>query len=99
MSTKQQQQPFYKRKKKSKEEFEFFNGDHTKHKNGQCHTVNEVLFVWYKECARANVFPDGQMLQEKAVFIKEQLNNTDGLCTFFSLKWLASKVEPFVWIT
>ena len=41
------------------------------------HLINEVLIPWYKECASANVFPDGPMLKEEAMLIKETLNKDE----------------------
>ena len=49
--------------------------------HGQYHLINEILIAWYKNCASANVFPDGPMLKEEAMLIKESLNK-DELASF-----------------
>ena len=58
-----------------------FSKEIKKLKHGQYHLINEILIAWYKKCASANVFPDGPMLKEEAMLIKERLNK-DELDTF-----------------
>ena len=60
------------------EEFEF---DRKNRKYRQYHTINEILFSWYKKCASANVFPDGPLFKEEAMLIKEGINNTEHFST------------------
>ena len=62
-------------------EYEFFKGNRKKLRHGLYHLINEILIAWYKKCASANVFPDGPMLKEEAMLIKERLNK-DELATF-----------------
>ena len=47
----------------------------------QYHLISEILIAWCKKCAGKNVFPDGLMLKEEAMFIKERLNKNE-LATF-----------------
>ena len=58
-------------------EYGFFKGNREKLRYGQYHLINEVLIPWYKESASANVFPDGPMLKEEAMLIKETLNKDE----------------------
>ena len=62
-------------------EYEFFKGNRKKLRHGLYHLINEILIAWYKKCASVNVFPDGPMLKEEAMLIKERLNK-DELATF-----------------
>ena len=64
-------------------EYEFFKGNCKKLRHRQCHLINEILVAWYKKCASANVFPDGPILKEEAMLIKERLNK-DELAIFTS---------------
>ena len=32
---------------------------------------NEILFEWYKRCCASNIYPNGVMLKEKTMVIKE----------------------------
>ena len=41
------------------------------------HKINEILFEWYKRCCASNIYPNGVMLKEEAMAIKEQLQNSD----------------------
>ena len=41
------------------------------------HKINEILFDWYRRCGVSNIYPKGVMLKEKAMAIKEQLQNSD----------------------
>ena len=66
-----------KEEKRLREKLEFFTRDRKKRKYGRYHIINEFHFAWYEKCASANVFPAGPMLQEKAMLIKDRLNNTD----------------------
>ena len=66
-----------KEEKRLRKVFEFFSGDRKKRKYGQYHTINKIVFAWYKNCASANVFPGGPILIKEVMLIKKQLNNTD----------------------
>ena len=46
-------------------------------RHGKYHKLNEVLFEWYKRCSGSNIYPNGAMLKEKAMAIKEQLKSSD----------------------
>ena len=47
---------------------------------GKLHKTNEVLYEWFKKCCEENIYPDGEMLKEKALKIKKHLN--DAFLTF-----------------
>lgn len=44
---------------------------------GKYREINEILFEWYKKCCASNIFPNGVMLKEEAICIKEKLKNSD----------------------
>lgn len=44
---------------------------------GKYREINEILFEWYKKCCTSNIFPNGVMLKEEAICIKEKLKNSD----------------------
>ena len=46
-------------------------------RHGKYHKIREILFEWYKKCCAFNIYPNGVMLKEEAMAIKEQLQNMD----------------------
>lgn len=64
--------------KKIREQHEIFR-EKTKKRNrhGKYHKINEILFEWYKRCCASNIYPNGVMLKEEALEIKEKLQNSD----------------------
>ena len=73
-------------------DYEFFEANYKKFGHGQYHLINETLIAWYKKCASASVFPDGPMLKEEAMLIKERLNK-DELATFTASNGLSEKFK------
>ena len=41
-----------------------------RNRHGKYHTINEILFEWYKRCCASNIYPNGVMLKEDAITIK-----------------------------
>ena len=62
--------------KKLRKEFEFFKGDCKTKRSGQFSLINETLCKWYGRCCAAGIYPFGSMLQEVALKIKENLNDS-----------------------
>ena len=48
-----------------------------RNRHGKCHKINEILFEWYKRCYASHIYPNGVVLKEEAMTIKEQLQNSD----------------------
>lgn len=69
-------------------EYEFFKGNCKKLRHGQYHLINEILIAWYKKCVSTNLFPDGPMLKEEAMLIKEKLGKNDVAAFTASNGWL-----------
>ena len=44
---------------------------------GKYHNINEILFKWYKTYCASNIYPNGVMLKEETMAIKEQFQNSD----------------------
>ena len=38
--------------------------------------VNDILYVWYQRCCALNIYPNGPMLKEEAMAIKESLQDS-----------------------
>ena len=62
-----------KDEKKIREQHEMFR-EKSKKRN---HKINEILFKWYQRCCASNIYPNGVILKEEAMAIKEQLQNSD----------------------
>ena len=45
--------------------------------HGKYHKINEILLEWYMRYCASNIYPNGVMLKEEAMAIKEQLQNSD----------------------
>ena len=54
-----------------------FKGSCKKVRHRQYHVTNEIFINWYKKCTSISIFPDGPMLKEEAMLIKEWLNKDD----------------------
>ena len=61
-----------KNEKKIREQHEMFC-EKSKKRNGhgKYHKINEILFEWYKRSCASNIDPNGVMLKEKVMAIKE----------------------------
>ena len=67
-----------KNEKKIREQHEMFcEKSKKRNRHGKYHKINEILFEWYKICCASNIYPNGVMLKEEAMAIKEQLRNSD----------------------
>ena len=40
-------------------------------------TINDVLYEWYIKCCQVVIYSDGAMLQEQALKIKTELNESN----------------------
>ena len=67
-----------KNEKKIREQHELFHEKSKKrNRHGKYRKINEILFEWYKRCCASNIYPNGAMLKEEAIAIKDQLRNND----------------------
>ena len=57
-------------------EYDNVEGD-MKRKIAKYWIINDVLYDWYIKCCQAGIFPDGAMLQEVALQIKTEINNSN----------------------
>ena len=65
------------------EQQEMFCEKSKKHnRHSKYRKINQILFEWYKRCCACNIYPNGVILKEEVVVIKEQLQNSD--CDDFS---------------
>ena len=79
-----------KQGKTLRKDFEFFKGTYKKRHHGKYHILNEFLHNWYGKCTRSNIYPDGALLQEEAVKIKERLDKEEINDFTASNGWLES---------
>ena len=67
-----------KNEKKIREQHEMFcEKSKKRNRHDKYHKINEILFEWYKRCCASNIYPNGAMLKEEGMAIKEQLQNSD----------------------
>ena len=67
-----------KDEKKLREQHEMFREKAKKrNRHGKYHKLNEILFEWYKRCSASSIYPNGVMLREEAMAIKEQPKSSD----------------------
>ena len=57
-------------------EYESFECDMRRKKIAKYGIINDVLYEWYIKCCQAVIYPDGAMLQEEALKIKTELNDS-----------------------
>ncbi|XP_057299445.1 tigger transposable element-derived protein 4-like [Hydractinia symbiolongicarpus] len=66
-----------KNEKKIRTQYEMFREkDKKRDRHGKGHKLNEILFEWYQGCTASNIYPNGVMLKEEAIAIKEQLKSS-----------------------
>ena len=58
-------------------EYKNFEGDMKRKKIKKSGIINDVLYEWYIKCCQAGIYPDGAMLQEEALKIKTELNDSN----------------------
>ena len=67
-----------KNEKNLREQYEMFREkDKKRNRPGKYHKLNEILFEWYKRCCASNIYPNGAMLKEEAMAIKDKIKNSD----------------------
>ncbi|XP_057305270.1 tigger transposable element-derived protein 6-like [Hydractinia symbiolongicarpus] len=67
-----------KNEKKIRTQYEMFREKNKKRDHhGKYHKLNEILFEWYQRCAASNIYPNGVMLKEEVIAIKEQLKSSE----------------------
>ena len=57
-------------------EGENFEGDMKRKKIEKYGIINDALYEWYLKCCQAGIYPDGAMLQEEALKIITELNDS-----------------------
>ena len=67
----------FKNAKQLRADYESFKGTYKKRRHGRYHLINEALYKWYKRCTAANIYPDGALLQEEALIIKDALGKDE----------------------
>ena len=67
-----------KNKQMLREQYEHFH-DKTKKRSrpGKYKVINDILYEWYQKCCSSNFYPNGPLLKEEAMEIKNQLQNSD----------------------
>ena len=58
-------------------EYGSFEGDMKRKKIAKYGIINHVLYEWYIKCCQAGIYPNGVMLQEEALKIKTEINDSD----------------------
>ena len=71
-----------------RKEYEEFKGDLKRKRKGQFNDINEILYEWFKKCCAANIYPDGPMLKEEAMEIKNCLDKVELKIFTTSSGWL-----------
>ena len=67
-----------KNKQMLREQYKHFH-DKTKKRScpGKYKVINDMLYEWYQKCCSSNFYPNGPLLKEEAMEIKNQLQNSD----------------------
>ena len=67
-----------KNEKKIREQHEMFcEKSKKRNRHSKYQKINDILFEWYKRCCASNIYPNGVMLKEEVMAIKEQLQNSN----------------------
>ena len=57
--------------------YEHFEGDMKRKKTAKYGIINDVLYEWYIKCCQVGIYPDGAMLQQEALKIRTELNDSN----------------------
>ena len=68
---------FIKNESNIRGEYENFEGDMKRKKIAKYGIINDVLYEWYTKCCQAGIYLDRAMLQENALKIKTELNDSN----------------------
>ena len=68
---------FIKNESNIRREYENFERDMKRKKIAKYGIINDVLCEWYTKCRQAGIYLDGAMLQENALKIKTELNDSN----------------------
>ena len=86
-----------KEEKSIHSQHELFN-EKSKKRNqpGKYQRINDILYLWYQRCCASNIYPNGLMLKEEAMAIKESLQDSslDQFCA--SDGWLATWKSAYI---
>ena len=92
-----------KNEKKIREQYKLFHEKFRKrNRPGKYQLINAILYEWYQKCCACNIYPNGPMLKEEALKIKEKLQNNT-LDSFIALegwlnKWKAAYAAKESWL-
>ena len=78
-----------KQDKTLKKDCEFFKGTY-KLRHGKYHILNKILCNWYGKCMSSNIYPDGALLQQQAIEIRQRLDKEELSDFTGSIGWLES---------
>ena len=81
-----------KNEEKLRKDYVSFEGNRKQIRQGKFHKLNEAMHLWYTKCCAANLYPNGALIQEEALLMKDKMIKTnselDGFHT--SNVWLES---------
>ena len=60
-----------------RKEYENFEGDMKRKKIAKYGIINDVLYEWHIKCYQVGIYPDGAMLQQEALKIRTELNDSN----------------------
>ena len=65
-----------KSEEKLRKDYAIFEGNRKQICHGKFHRLNEAMYLWYKKCCAANLYPTGALIQEGALLMKEKMIET-----------------------
>ena len=67
-----------KNKQMLREQYEHFHDKNKKRSHpGKYKVINDIFYEWYQKCCTSNFYPNGPLMKEEAMEIKNQLQNSD----------------------
>ena len=67
----------FQEEKSIRSQHELFRGKSKKRiRPGKYQKINDILYLWYQRCFASNIYPNGPMLKEEVMAIKESLKHS-----------------------
>ena len=67
----------FQEEKSIRSQHELFCGKSKKRiRPGKYQKINDILYLWYQRCFASNIYPNGPMLKEEVMAIKESLKHS-----------------------
>ena len=66
-----------KNEDKLRKDYVSFEANRKRIRQRKFHKLNEAMHLWYTKCCAANLYPNGALIQEEALLMKDEMIKTN----------------------